>query len=192
LKRQRAEKEAIALAVLDLIGDGETLMIDGGTTTAEVCGLLGARRNLTVVSSALNPALPALVTDCGVEVFLTGGYLLPQSQALVGDAAEASLRGIHAGKAILGMDGVSLEHGLTTQKFLEARMKRLMIESCDSVIIVADHTKLGRIGMIHVAPLTAADTLVTDELAPSELLEQLEMRGIRVVIARVGAAEPDQ
>jgi DeoR family transcriptional regulator, fructose operon transcriptional repressor len=182
--QQRGEKEAIGAAAVELIVDGETIMIDGGTTTYEVCRHLAGHRGLTVISCAVNALWPELASKAGLEIFLTGGYLRPQSLSLVGEAAETMLRGVRGNKAVLGIDGISLEHGLTTLNFLEAGIKKRMIEASQELIIVADHTKLGRVGVIPVAPVERMAVLVTDSGAPDEMVVALRERGVKVILAQ--------
>jgi DeoR/GlpR family transcriptional regulator of sugar metabolism len=180
---QRAEKEAIGRAAAALIQDGETIMIDGGTTTYEVIRHLADRRDLTVVSCAVNDLWQDLAARSDLEVFLTGGFLRAKSRSLVGEVAENMLRGFRANKAILGIDGISPEHGLTTLNFLEASIKRRMMEASQELIVVADHTKFGRIGLIPVADVERASTMVTDSGVPSEIAAALRQRGVRLLVA---------
>ncbi len=180
---QRAEKQAIGRLAATLIHDGETIMIDGGTTTSEVVCHLAGRHNLTVVTCALNELWQDLAARPDLEIFLTGGFLRAKSGSLVGEVAENTLRGFRASKAILGIDGISPEHGLTTLNFLEAGIKRRMIEASQELIIVADHTKFGKIGLIPVADITRATTIVTDAGLRPELLAQLRGQNIQVLLA---------
>jgi DeoR/GlpR family transcriptional regulator of sugar metabolism len=190
LDLQRAEKEAIGRLAATLIHDGETIMIDGGTTTHEVVRHLAARHNLTLVTCALNPLWQELAARSDLEIFLTGGFLRAKSGSLVGEVAENMLRGFRASKAILGIDGISLEHGLTTLNFLEAAIKRRMIEASQELLIVADHTKFGKIGLIPVGDLTQATTIVTDSGVRPELLEQLRARNVHVLMAKPAVQVP--
>ncbi len=180
---QRAEKAAIGRAAAGLIQDGETIMIDGGTTTYEIIRHLGEHRDLTMVSCAVNELWQELAARSDLQVFLTGGFLRARSQSMVGEVAENMLRGFRAHKAVLGIDGISLEHGLTTLNFLEASIKRRMIEASQELIIVADHTKFGKIGLIPVADVERAGTIVTDSQVPAETAAALRQRGVRLILA---------
>ncbi len=102
---------------------------------------------------------------------------------MVGEVAENMLRGFRAHKAVLGIDGISLEHGLTTLNFLEASIKRRMIEASQELIIVADHSKFGKIGLIPVADVERAGTIVTDSQVPAETAAALRQRGVRLILA---------
>lgn len=180
---QRAEKEAIGRAAAALINSGETIMIDGGTTTFQVCYNLGDRDSITIISCVLNNLWQELAQKTNLQIFLTGGYLRAESLSLVGEVAENMLRGFRASKAILGIDGISLEHGLTTVNFLEAGVKKRMIEASRELIIVADHTKFDKVGLIPVAPVARAGKIITDSGTPPDVISGLRDLGIEVIIA---------
>lgn len=182
LDQQKAEKEAIGRAAAALIRDGETVMVDGGTTTYEVCRHLADKRDLTIVSCAVNDLWQELATKPDLQIFLTGGFLRAKSLSMVGEAAETALRGVRANKAILGIDGISPEHGLTTLNFLEASIKKRMIEGSQELIIVADHTKFGRVCLIPVAPARGT-IIVTDGGVDRSCVAQLREQGVRIIIA---------
>ena len=180
---QHAEKEAIGRVAAALVEDNETIMVDAGTTTMQVPPYLLGRRGLTVITCAMHQIWADLAATGNIQVFITGGFLHPESLSLVGDVAETMLRGFRANKAILGIDGVSLDHGLTTMSYMEAGVKKLMIEACQQLVIVVDHSKLGKVGLIPVAPIEAVTTLVTDDRASGEFVRQLEKRGVNVALA---------
>jgi DeoR family transcriptional regulator, fructose operon transcriptional repressor len=183
---QRAAKEAIGLATAALISDGETIMIDGGTTTVQVIRNLADKQKLTIISAALNDLWKELAPKPNLQIFLTGGFLRAESFSLVGEVAENTLHGFRASKAILGIDGVSIQNGLTTINFMEAGVKKHMIEASQELIIVADHTKLGKVCLIPVAPVDRATKIVTDAGASPEFVSELERRGVQVIIADAG------
>jgi DeoR/GlpR family transcriptional regulator of sugar metabolism len=189
---QHAEKEAIGRAAAALVADGETIMIDGGTTTYEVIRVLGNKRNLTVISNVLNNLWQELSGKADLQIFLTGGFLRAQSLSLVGEVAEIALHGFRANKAILGIDGISIEHGFTTLNFLEASVKKHMIEASQELIIVADHTKFGKVGLIPVAQVDGECTIVTDWRAPVGYVTALKEHGVRVIMAAAPAGDTSQ
>jgi DeoR family transcriptional regulator, fructose operon transcriptional repressor len=184
---QRAEKEAIGRAAAGLIHDGETVMIDGGTTTYHVCMNMAGKLNLSVISNASYSALQDLVLRDNLQVFVTGGYLRAESLSLVGEVAENMLRSFRAVKTILGIDGISLENGFTTLNFLEAGVKKRMIEASQELIVVADHTKFDKIFPIPVAPLQRASKVVTDSGISPETRDRLERLGVEVIVADIAA-----
>jgi DeoR family fructose operon transcriptional repressor len=180
---QRSEKEAIGRAAANMIKDGETIMIDGGTTTYQVCRNLSDKRNLSIISSAYYNVWQELASRPNLQVFLTGGFLRAETLALVGEVAENMLQGFRAFKAILGIDAISLENGFTTMNFLEAGIKKHMIASSQELIIVADHTKFAKICPIPVAPLSKAAKIVTDSGTSPQIIRALQELGVQVIVA---------
>ncbi len=183
LNLQRAEKEAIGKAATALIQSGETIMMDGGSTTYQVCRQMTHVHHLTIISCAVHDLWEELVTQPGLQVFLIGGLLRPESLSLVGGFSSEMLRSFRASKAILGIDGISLENGFTALNFLEADIKKHMIAASEELIIVADHTKFGRVSPIPVAALNQASKLVTDASVPIRFVKELEKVGIEVIVA---------
>jgi Transcriptional regulators of sugar metabolism len=180
---QRVEKEAIGRAAANLINDGETIMIDGGTTTYQVCRCLADKHNLSIISDAFYNVWQELVSRSNLQIFLTGGFLRAESLSLVGEVAENMLHSFRAVKSILGIDGISIENGFTTLNFLEAGVKKRMIEASQELIIVADHTKFGKICPIPVAPIQRASKIVTDSGTPRDTIARLEKLGVEVIVA---------
>lgn len=176
------EKERTGRLAAQLVSDEETIFIDAGTTTQRVARELKHKKGLTVVTNGLN-ICAELVDASGVEVILVGGSFRKESFSMVGPLAENTVRQFHADKAILGIDAISLEKGLTTPNLLEAAVKKEMIAASDELIIVADHSKVGRTSFCYVAPLTEMDKLVTDSGISEKHLSFLRERGIEVQVA---------
>jgi DeoR family fructose operon transcriptional repressor len=174
------EKNRIARLTAGLIQDGETVILDGGSTVAAVAGEL-ASKSLHIVTNSL-PIAEMLEARRNIELTLTGGYLDPRIRVMLGPLCERMLGLIRADVLIMGIGSVS-EAGFSNNNTLVVGSEQKMIEIANRVIIVADHTKFGRSAMIPVAPLNAANTVVSDsELAP-EYVELLRSRGIEVLLA---------
>ena len=140
---------------------------------------LRTRRQLTVVTSALNVAL-ALREATDAEVLLLGGMLRPSSVSVVGPYAEDML-GEHAvARAFIGVDGIDLEHGISTTHALEAQLNRAMIRSAQRTVVVADSSKFGRRGFRRICGLEQVDILITDEDAPDSMVTAAEEMGVEV------------
>lgn len=176
------EKERIAKAALDELPDGGAVIFDAGTTTVRLAELLPADRELTVVTHAL-PVATVLATRPGITLHLVGGTVRGRTLAAVGTWAVQALADIHADVAFVGTNGLSVEHGLTTPDLAEAAVKRALVTNARRTVVLADHTKLGRVDFAHVVPLSAVDTLVTDTGAEPELVDEIEAAGTRVVRA---------
>lgn len=181
MNKQLAEKERIAQAALDLIQSGDTIALSPGTTTTYLARQIhhSQLRSLNVVTNAVNIAME-LASVPGITLTLTGGLLLPDFFALVGPATEQHLKELYVTKAFIGVTGLHSLHGLTGPNQLEAFTHRVTIERAQQTIVLADHTKLERIALYAIAPITAIQTLITDRDASPETLSQLRDLGIAV------------
>ncbi|MGH9598455.1 MAG: DeoR/GlpR family DNA-binding transcription regulator [Terracidiphilus sp.] len=178
--RLSEEKLRIAKATAALIEDGETVILDGGSTVAAVARELSSK-SLHIVTNSL-PIAEVLEPVRNIALTLTGGYLDPRLRVMLGPLCEQMLSAIRADAVIMGIGGVS-EMGFSNNNTLVVGSEQKMIEVARKVIIVADHTKFGRAGMFPVAPLSAAHAVVSDrELAP-QYVEMLRAQGIEVYLA---------
>jgi DeoR/GlpR family transcriptional regulator of sugar metabolism len=181
MTRQVAEKTRIAQAAARLIRPGDTIAISPGTTTTHLARAIRQIQpaGLTVVTNAANIALE-LAGARGLTLVLTGGILLPDFFALVGPMAEQNLSELHTDTAFIGMDGVSVAHGLTGPNPLEALAFRATMDRAGRTVVLADHTKIGRAALYRIAPISAMHTLITDAAAPAEELRLLREQGVAV------------
>jgi len=179
---QADEKKRIAAVAAALVADGETIFLSSGTTVMEVAHQLRDRQNLTVFTNSLL-VVNELAGAAGVEVILLGGIVRASESSLVGALTLRSLTELRALKLIFGIRAIDLEQGLTNNSLEESLLDREILRLGNEVIIVADHTKLGRVSTVFVAPLDVIDVLVTDTLAPPEIVQSLRDKGIDVRIA---------
>jgi DeoR family transcriptional regulator of aga operon len=175
-------KACIGRAAASLIADGESVFIGSGSTAAYVARNLAGRKNLTVVTNALNVATD-LATATGVTVVVTGGLMRASELSLVGHIAEQALREVRVDKAIIGMRAISVEAGMTNDYLPEVMTDRAIIEMSPTLIIVADHTKFGRVASAFVAPVDRITTLVTDGDTGQEVLAPFAQLGIEIMVA---------
>jgi DeoR/GlpR family transcriptional regulator of sugar metabolism len=174
------EKERIAAAVAGLVEEGQTVILDGGSTVAAVSRHLAALR-LQVVTNSL--AIAEVFADARqIELTLTGGYLYPRTRVMVGPLCEHTLSTVRADTLIMGIGGI-MEAGYSNNNTLVVGPERMMIEVSQRVIIVADHTKFGKSAMIPVAPLDVADLVVTDSGLAIEHQQMLRDHGIEFRLA---------
>lgn len=179
-----AEKERIGRAVVDLVEDGDMLMIDAGTTT--LCAakhLARSDKRLTVITNSVEISMEMNKPNCNIQVFLTGGLLQKDDNLLQGPEAEDLLQRLNGNKAIIGAMGLTLKHGLTDPNLPLARIKRLMAERCEELIVVLDSSKIGGFALAPVVPITMIDVLVTDAGISEEARHGLEEAGVKVVVA---------
>jgi DeoR family transcriptional regulator of aga operon len=173
------EKRRIARAAADLVTDGAVIALTGGTTTTEVARTLALRQGLTVVTNALNIAVELAVRP-DLKLIVTGGVARSASYELVGSLADETLRGLNVDVAFVGVDGVDARRGLTTQNEVEAATNRALMARASSTIVVADASKLGRVALAQIAPVEAADRLITNEGADAEQVARLRAAGLPV------------
>ncbi len=179
----RNEKQRIAQAAAALVRDGDTLLLDSGSTTHEVARQLAARppANVNVITNALNVAMTlAHVPD--IRLVMLGGVLRPNSFTLSGPQAEASLATLYADRLFLGVDALDAGLGLMTPHIMEARLNAGMIRVARQVIAVADASKLQRRNLSAIAGIDALDLLITDRRAPASVVEAVRERGVAVMV----------
>ncbi|PWC07606.1 DeoR/GlpR family DNA-binding transcription regulator [Mycetocola zhujimingii] len=191
IARQAEAKVAIARAVADLIEPGESVGLNGGTTTSEVARMLGRSERLrvgpdkvgvTIVTNALNIAYEMSVRD-HIKIVVTGGFPRRQSYELVGPLVGAALRGFSLNTAVLGVDGLSAAFGATTIHEGEADASSEIAAVAQRVIVAADSTKLGRSTFARIRPLNEIDILVTDAEVSPGFAADLAAAGVELVVA---------
>lgn len=176
------EKERIAARAVEMINDGDSLILDVGTTTLEIARALKGKRNLTVLVSNLRAAME-LASQPAIQVIVIGGQLRTSELSMVGHLAEETLRRFQVDKAFIGVGGITIEHGLTEFNFEEAGTKRVIIERARETIVVADHTKFGRVMLTSVASLSAIDRIITGLEVDEEIVTRVRQLGVEVILA---------
>jgi DeoR family transcriptional regulator, aga operon transcriptional repressor len=178
-----AEKVRIAQAAARLIGSHQKIILDSGTTTAEIARQIKSSRikSLTVITNALNIAME-LANLANVSLIMLGGMLRQMSYSLVGPHAEQILSDLNADHVFLGVDGLDPEIGLSTPDVLEAKLNAMMIRVSRQVTVVADSSKLGQRSLSVIARVDQIDRIITDNKAEPALLEALRARNVEVVL----------
>jgi DeoR/GlpR family transcriptional regulator of sugar metabolism len=161
--REQAEKQAIAGAAAELVRPGQAIGLSAGTTTWTLALLLRDVPALTVVTNSL-PVAVALHEGGRPDqtVVLTGGVRTP-SDALVGPVAVGALRSVNLDTVFLGTHGMDARSGFSTPNFLEAETNRALVQAARRLVVVADSTKWGVVGIATVAPLERADVIISDD-----------------------------
>ena len=177
-----SQKEAIGAAAAQLVNDGESIILDSGTTTQQLAKHLVERKNLVVMTNGLNIA-NELTKASGIEIMVTGGTLRLKSLSFYGSQAEDALRQYRFNKLFLGVDGFDLTAGLTTHFDREATLNRVMCDISSEIILLADSSKFGRNGYHFIRSFGAFHTLVTDSGIPADYMAGLKRQGVRVIIA---------
>jgi DeoR/GlpR family transcriptional regulator of sugar metabolism len=174
-------KDRIGAAAAALIEDGQTVMVDIGTSTLQMARHLHGRR-LTVVTTSL-AVLEELLPDPGIELVLPGGIVRRNYRSLVGMVAEDSLRQLKADIVFLGTSAIDPELGVWDTTMVEVPIKRLMIAAADRVVLLADNAKFSMSGMVRVCGPESLDHIVTDAPPPAWCQSVVEAAGIEVTVA---------
>ena len=171
------EKRSIAEKAFKLIGQEESLFLDGGSTTLCLARLLKDRKDLTVVTNSLRAA--AELADSGPRVILTGGELRRISQTMVGPLTSAVLSQVRVDKAFMGTMGLCLENGLTTTDPNEAFVKSLVMEQATQVVLLADSSKAEKVSFARVSDWQKVDILISDLMLPNDFIKSLNKIGVK-------------
>lgn len=179
IEDQAGEKERIATAAAQMVADGETVFLSSGTTTEAVARALRTRRVTIITNSLL--AINALADAPDVTLISLGGTLRQSEFSFIGPLTTHSLAELRAMKVIMGIRAIDMEQGLTNAYLEESLIDRVILNNASRVIIVADHTKCGRVSAVFVAPLSNVHTLITDNKTPDEFVQALTAQGVSVV-----------
>lgn len=181
--RQSSEwdkKQAIAERMAELVDDGDTVLLDGGSTTYEVARLL-VGRPLQVVTNSM-PVANLLASNTNIDLVILGGYVHSRSGTTMGPYAKNMLQQINVRKAILSVAAIN-EDGLYNSNVMQVETQQAMIAAADEVAIVADSTKFGHRSLAHVCELGEIEKMVVDDELSSEWRERMQRAGVDLQIA---------
>lgn len=179
-KLHRKEKLQIAAAALEMVSEGQVVLLDSGTTTTAIAHLMGRFQNITVITNAVNIA--ADLSRSSVEVILTGGNLRKNSFSMVGPIAEETLHRLNADILFLGVDGFDVQYGMSTPNLLEAKVNRAMMEIAKVSVAVCDSSKFGKRSLSLIAPPNGVQHVITDRGISKADLNSLKKLGIAVTV----------
>ncbi len=180
-KLNAEEKARIGKAASKLINNGDSIIIDSGTTTMEIAKNIQGKKDLTVMTNAINIAIE-LASVAGIKLMLTGGTLRETSFSLVGPQAEEVLKEFYFDKVFLGVDGFDMEYGLTTPNILEAQLNRLMVNRARETIVVVDSSKFARRSLSQIVKPVDIAVVITDNKISEEYKRKIEEMDIELVI----------
>jgi DeoR/GlpR family transcriptional regulator of sugar metabolism len=177
---QLEEKKIVARAAAARIQDGDTILLDGGTTTLEV-GRLLVGRSLQIVTNSL-PIAALFASSRETDLVMLGGYVYPKTGVALGPLSVRMMEDLHVHQTIMSVGGITPK-GLFNSNLLLVETERQMMRCADEVVVVADHTKIGRQALAFLCELNAIDTLIVDnELTPAQR-EWLERTEARLLVA---------
>jgi DeoR/GlpR family transcriptional regulator of sugar metabolism len=172
----------IGMCAAKLVGENEAIILDAGTTTLAVAKALRSRRDLTVITNALDIAQE--LADCpGIMTIVSGGIIRSQSNGLVGSMVERTLAEWHPSKVFLSAGGVDLAAGLTNTNPFEVPIKQAMLHAAQHILLVVSSDKFGCRSLVPFAPLQAVQTIITDNGISAEMAAGIRELGIELVIA---------
>jgi DeoR/GlpR family transcriptional regulator of sugar metabolism len=177
-----SEKMAIARKAVEFIHEGDTIILDSGSTTTEIAKLISGYSNLTVITNALNIAF-ILGAQAGINVNVTGGEFKAPTLSLTGQKAADYFQNLHVDKLFLATAGLALKSGLTYPGINDICVKRAMIESANEVLLVADSSKIGKNSFASLGPLSLINYLITDANIKPEDMEWMTTYDVHFVLA---------
>jgi len=175
-----SEKTRIGRLAASLVSDGQTIILGGGSTAVEVAKNL-VSKPIQVITNSI-PVVQVFWESKQVEVTLTGGYFYPRLGVQLGPICEKMLSTVSAEMLIMGIRGIS-PSGISDHNTLIVESLRAMIKSARKVVLVTDHSKFGIDSMVHVAPLTDVDQIVTDSGLDTNFRQMLKENEIEVLLA---------
>lgn len=178
--RQLEEKKAIARAAVERMRDGDAILLDGGTTTLEVARALQGR-SLQVVTNSL-PIAMLFAASRETDLILLGGYVYPKTGVALGPLTIRSLPDVHVNQAVMSCSGITAR-GLFNSNLLLVETQRAMMRCADEVVVVADHTKVGRPALAFLCETAEIDTLIVDSGINATQRELLAASDVRLIVA---------
>lgn len=175
------EKRLIGKAGAELVEDGDSVILDSGSTTMRIAGFMGKKQDLTVITNGLNIA-NELARFEQINTMLLGGTLRHKNMSFFGNDAQDILADLHVDKVFLGVDGFHMQRGITTHFEPEAILNRLMCKAANEIIVVTDSSKFGHRCLHKILEPKLISAIVTDSGIPDEYREGLNALGIKVNI----------
>jgi DeoR family transcriptional regulator, aga operon transcriptional repressor len=180
--RNREKKAAIGKLAASLVENGDSIMIEAGTTTEQVARCLLDRKELTVITNGIN-IVNTLIINTQIRLYTIGGEVVPKSYSIVGSNAERALEEYYAKVCIVGTDALDIHRGLTDNSYEAANIAKMLMKRSRKKILVCDSSKIGRIALIPVCDLDAIDYIVTDNDVPRDFVEKVGSLGVQVLAA---------
>jgi len=180
-RKNLEQKQKIGAKAVDLIQEGDTIILDSGTTTLEIAKRLDKFQELTVITNALHIGIEVAGIP-QINLIMPGGICRSKSFSLIGSQTERNLRDFYCDKVFLGVDGFDSTYGITTPSASEAFVNRVMMEiSCESVV-VTDASKFGKRSLAFISPLNKIQKVITDSSISEQDKQNILSQNIELVI----------
>lgn len=181
-QEQSAEKKRIGKTAASMVSKGQTIFLGSGSTVEAIVLHIRHIEDLTVITNSV-PVINQLVGHPNVELIVIGGMLRQSELSMVGHIAEMAVREFRADLVFMGMRAIDAAHGFTSDFMPEATTDRAILQIAPHAVVVADHTKFGRVSTMFLAPVTAVRTIITGkELSPA-MVAELQDKGLTVELA---------
>ena len=183
LRLKAPAKTLIARAAVSYIQEGDSIILDAGTTTLSLAHVIMEKRfhSLLVITTSMPAALE--LSKGNHDILLIGGQVRNHSLALIGPMTVRNLQSFHVDRAFIGTSGISLTHGYSTPNALDAQVKEAMIRAAAETYVVADSSKFGHDCLVSFAGVAGIHLLITDSGIPAEYIREFRERGIRYQVA---------
>ena len=175
------EKRRIGAAAAALVHDGESIILDSGTTTQQIARQIKHKRDLKVITNGINIALE-LLSAKDIQLILLGGMVRQNSFSAVGHFAEDMLKQLSADKLFLAVDACDVEFGLSTPNLEESQVNQAMVRIAKETILVADSSKFGKRSLSRIVPLPSIDTIITDRALDEETQAELRSHNVKLIL----------
>ena len=176
------QKMEIGRAAAEMVEEGSTICLGTGTTVLQMVPHLAGKRDITVLTNSLTTGLE-LTKVRGIRLSIIGGSLRRRSYAMVGPSAERYFEDIYVDRLFLGVNGISVEHGITIPSVAEAQVCRLMMGAAQETFVLADSSKFSVVAHAKIADVQEIDAVVTDNMVAREYISQLDDLEVEVVVA---------
>lgn len=179
----KEEKEKIGKEASSLVNDGDSIIIDAGTTTLQMIKYLKNKKNITVVTNSILAINEAILCN-NLNIIVSGGHLINGTNSLAGSDGINTVKNLNCKSAFISATGVSIEKGLSNAFLLEAEIKRAMIKCAGKLILMADHTKFDLVSLVTFAALSSVSTIITDVTPNEDYIEYFNKNNIELIIAK--------
>lgn len=179
---QADEKQRIGQLAATLVSPRQTIFLGSGSTVAALAPHLWDIADLTVITNSI-PVINQLAGQENIELIVVGGMLRQSEMSMVGHIAEMAIREFRADIAFMGMRAIDAEHGFTSDYMPEAMTDRAILQIAPRCVVMADHTKFGRVSTVFLAPITAAHTIISDAQLQPETAVELREKGLELILA---------
>lgn len=176
-----SNKELIGKKCSEFISDGDSILLEVGTTTLQVAKAIKEKRNLTIVTNSVYVINELMDTD--FTIYVLGGKIRHEEKSISGAESLFELDHFHISKAIIGAGAVTAENGVSDYNIEEAMIRKKLITRSKHVILVADSTKFGHDALINVCPISSIDMIITDKDLDNDSLIRFSEMGTNLIFA---------